>query len=1193
MRLKKLEITGFKSFADRTKIEFAPGITAIVGPNGCGKSNIADAFRWVLGEQSAKSMRGTKMPDVIFAGTKNRKPLNFAEVTITLSDVEGKLPIDEEEIVLTRKLQKNGESEYFINRHPVRLKDLTSLLLDSRIGKDAYTIFEQGKIDQVINLPPIDRRYIFEEASGILRFLQRKKEALRKLEQADQNVNRVKDITGEVYNQIKVLEEQAEKARKYKECKEALEHLEKSVLLARWEIQQRRLDDLSEKAKIQDSNVSLANQEIDALQMEAGQIKVLLSELDQQLKETQEEVFSMRSAKEMRFKERQNHEERLKDLSLKEKRWQSELHALNLKKGEREKERQALQNAHAETSKRLKEAETHVRVQQRQTKSQEDELAQLRFSAGAEQTKMVQLLQAESQCEVQVRQLHVRLEAAQEKQEVAKAQKAHLSKMGQDLQCLIKEKENELESAVSIVEQQKSKFAKMEEQFLSFVGETEKTENQLDELNQSIGETSARFKVLQRLKEEMEGFSSGAKKLIQAALDKKSPLFKKIKGLYEYIIPLKGAEEAIAAVMKPYAQTLVVETAADLDAVLSFAKQHEIIDISLVCLETVADEGTGEENKSGTLKKGRAFSRIEPLEKKVADNLLSRHFLRGSYTVKETLKLLEYVTDYTGLNVWIGDGAFVDAKSVVFSTSQGESNAFLREAEIKQLDKKLERLEKEKEQIERVLNAIQQKREILQGERQELDKTIRQSEMKIVEINFTLQKAIADFEKTKEENKALENEWRIASDLISTLSGSLKELNLAYAESKEKASQAKRQVDLINLQIEKSSSALQIQSKDLKEKENAWQRIVEEHRLQIHAEHVLEVKDFEALSQEKRLKEEIDLGRSSQKQIEIKKTEMESLLHEAEHGLLEVTSARKELEQKIGLRKGAFDHFEIKINDKRRTLKKLENDHHSIKLQAAQAESNAEMLAKEMQARFELNMDLAKSQCTSLDRNLEQAEKEMKRLKAEIESAGDVNMTSIEDCSKHKARHQFLSQQIDDLDCSKNELIAIIESLDEESRRLLSDTFVRVRSNFQKNFSILFNGGEADLQLTESSDILEAGIDIIAKPPGKQMGSINLLSGGEKCLAAIALLFAVFEVKPAPFCILDEIDAPLDDANIERFVNIVKIFSHLCQFIIITHNKRTMAIADVICGVSMEEMGISKILRLNFSKNAEPAIAAV
>lgn len=1180
-----MEILGFKSFADKTQIDFDPGITAVVGPNGCGKSNISDAFRWVLGEQSAKSMRGAKMPDVIFAGTTHRKPLNFAEVTITLTEIDGKLPIEYDEVAVTRRLHRSGESEYFINKHLVRLKDIQSLFLDSGMGKDAYSIFEQGKIDQVINLSPIERRYIFEEAAGILRFLQRKKEALRKLEQTDLNVSRVKDIHKEVERQIIVLEEQSEKARQYKENKAILDRLEKCLLISKWDVIQNKLQDLKSKASGHDYHIQTSTVQIEGFQGQLAEAKQALADAEKALKARTEEVYSVRNHKELQSKEKQTNRERLKDLIAKEKRWQSELESMTERTRHREEERKKLQRQQKENDEQFKELESVVNAQREKVKALEEELTREREKQQLKQKELFKLMQAENHCESEVRQASVRLESAQERQERVYERKERLSQAAKELLKQSDEKKIQLEEAVAAIDKQKDIFAAMEDSLQEIAAEMDKTQEELDRANRDFSELKARQKALQRLREDMEGFSAGSKKLLQEASQPHSPLYAKIKGLYEYFVPEKGAEAALAAVMKPYAQTLVVETEADFDLVIDYIKKKQIKDISLICLEAISGSKDVKETKISDL--------LSPLSLSVIENELAHHFLQGVYLGRKASPTYEAVKTHAGLEVWLNDGAFIDRRSVIFYSSQGENNVFMREAELKALDKKLQEIEREKQKLENVLKAIQQKRLQIQTERTELDKIIRRAEVKLVELNFAVHKAATDLEKMSAEDKMLASDWQSVKSSIEVLTLSVKDLNERHKLAREVAGEAHKQTEQLTAELVKLTENVKSQVSDLRKKESNLQLTSDEHRKLNHALHVLEIKDLESTQQEKRLEEEIEIGQALQGQIELKDSEVEKLLKDVEHTLSDAIAACNELEQQVAVRKSALEHLETKINDKRIVLKKHETDRNQIDIQYAQLTSNCQSLENELKERHKISIAEAKELLASMEKPVEQMEKQMRQLRQLIENAGDINMTSIEECEKYKTRYQFLNQQLDDLRLSKEELIAIIADLDGESRKIFLDTFQKVRANFRKNFEILFNGGEADLQFTESADVLEAGIEIIAKPPGKQMRSINLLSGGEKCLTAMALLFAIFEVKPAPFCILDEIDAPLDDTNVERFVNIVKKFVEHCQFIIITHNKRTMAIADVICGVSMEEKGISKLLSIDFSKNTHSEMASI
>ncbi|HEV8051624.1 MAG TPA: AAA family ATPase, partial [Parachlamydiaceae bacterium] len=988
MRLKHLEILGFKSFADKTKLGFHSGITAVVGPNGCGKSNISDAFRWVLGEPSAKSMRGGKMQDVIFAGTTHRKPLNFAEVTITLADINGKLPIEYDEVAVTRRLHRNGESEYFINKHLVRLKDLHALFLDSGMGKNSYSIFEQGKIDQVINLSPLERRYIFEEAAGILRFLQRKKEALRKLEQTDLNVSRVKDIHKEVERQIIVLEEQSEKARQYKENKNILDKLEKCLIITKLDALQVKLIDAKTNSGVQDNQILASNAQIETFQGQLVDAKQALDEAEKALKIRGENVFKVRSHKELQTKEKQTNHERLKEIAAKEKRWQGELESMAERRRHREDERKGHLRAQKETEKQFAELDAVVKVQREKVRVLEEKLMKEREQQQSKQKELFKFMQTESQCESEIRQTNVRLESAQERHDRLYERKERLSEAAAEIIKQADDKKKQLDEAVVQTEKQKDIFLAMEETLQEVAVEMNKTQDEMDRAQQEMSDFKARQKALQHLREEMEGFSTGSKKLLTEAADEKSPLFSKIKGLYEYLVPEKGAEAALAAVMKPYGQTLVVETEADFHLVADYIKKNNVKDISLICCDAIS--------KSKSSKSSADKENLSPLSMAVIENELSLHFLEGVYVGKKALSTFETVKTNAGMEIWLKDGSFIDRRSVIFYSSQGENNIFLREAELKALDKKLQELEVEKIKLENVLKAIQQKRDQIQNERSELDKSIRKGEMKLIELNFSVNKAASDLDKMRAEDKVLATDWQAVKSSMETLTISLNEFNERHKSAREIAAEAQKQTEQLTADLVKLVEAVKADTAELQKTESALKTVVDEQRKQAHALHVLEVQDVESVQQEQRLEEEIEMGQSLQGQIEQKGTETEKVLKEVEHALTDAIAACNELEQEVAMRKKALDHLEAKINEKRQVLKKHETDRNQYGIQSAQLESNSQSLENELRERHQMSIAEARTLTASMEYSMDQMEKHMRQLRQMLENAGDINMTSID-----------------------------------------------------------------------------------------------------------------------------------------------------------------------------------------------------
>lgn len=1183
MRLIKIKIFGFKSFADTTTLEFHEGITGIVGPNGCGKSNISDAFRWVLGEQSAKSMRGHKMNDVIFAGTTTRKALNFAEVTIVLDNSDNSLPIEYSEVAVTRRLHRSGESEYFLNGHNVRLKDIQSLLLDSGMGKNAYSIFEQGKIDQVINYTPLERRYIFEEAAGILRFLQRKREALRKLEQSDQNLTRVKDIHQEVEKQIVVLEQQAEKARLYKEQRQELELLEKGLMAAKHENLQRRMHEVFQKDEQQRLLLSDTQSTLELLNNELQLSKNTLEASELALRKQSEEMYRTRSEKEIQLREKLSYQERYKEAVAKEKRWKHELEGMGEKREMRRTEKVHLQKQLKECERRLQQLETSSSTQREKVKAKEQEVATLREQYQHAQQQVMKLLQRESEIQSELKQNTVRLENHREREEHLLQRHHRLQELIKTLHSQVKQNREALQDASDSIDGKRDILNDQDEKLQELSLEINSLKSSFDRLQTELTESKARQNVLMRLRNDMEGFSTGSKHLLQETSNPKSPIFKKITALYEYFSPQKkGIEKTLAYMMKPYAQTLVVQTYTDLTAVTDYAAKHKLKDFSIFCLENLQkDTQTLEE-----------FPGLDKLLNDVSSHSNTRHFLHNIFVSDSFAKVEDYFKVNPGVDIWIADGSSIDRRGVFFSLSQGENNVFLREAELKELTQRVEEKNREHEETNSKLKRASEQRAHLQTERSELDKQVRREEMKLVEINFSLQRTQGDLDKALNELKLFASEQTAIEKAIEQLTELLKALEEKHEKAKAELDAGKKNSAAFNLDVEEKLLTLKSTQLAMQESETELQTLAENNRKILHALNVLEVKDNESLQQEERLLEEIAQGQDIQSQIQQRTTEFENILGQTEVSLKEVLSLLADKEQVVLEGKKNIDVGEKKLAQQREKVQLQEKELNQIAIVMAQLESSRHSLEAELQERYNMSMNDVKALHIILEKSLDQTEKQVRSIRQAIEAAGDINMTSIEEFDKYKTRFEFLNQQMDDLNVSKQELAEIIAQLDGESRKIFKETFETIRTNFKKNFKILFNGGEADLQFTDTNDVLEAGIEIIAKPPGKQMRSINLLSGGEKCLTALALLFAIFEVKPAPFCILDEIDAPLDDTNVERFVNVVKQFIDKCQFIIITHNKITMSIANTLFGVSMQEKGVSKLLSIEFA-NQTPSPALV
>jgi len=625
MRLKKLVVIGFKSFADKTTLYFDQGITCIVGPNGCGKSNISDAFRWVLGEQSAKSMRGSKMPDVIFSGANNRKPLNFAEVSLTLSDIQGVLPIDYEEVTLTRRLHRSGESEYFINDNLVRLKDLQNLFLDSGVGRNAFSIFEQGKLDQVISYTPLERRHIFEEAAGIVRFLQRKRESLKRLEQVDLNLSRARDIHQEVEKQIQILTVQAEKSLVYKENKNELEKLEKTNYLLRSQALNKRKRDLEEKQRQKQSEGIKIKEILKSKHEEIHKVKDSLQKNEVKLKVENEKLYQCRSSKEIHLMEVQTHQQSIQEAQAKEKKTQKDLEELSLSREFRLKAIDEILQKQKKIEEEYHDAESKLSHHHDRVKSKEKEVFQIRQDLQVKQQGHLKWLERENQLISEIKQLEVRLENNADRNKKISERKSQLLDDLNHIVKVIEDKKKSLQEVSASVDQHQQKLSKLETQLKEQNKVLELKSKEFDGFQRKLMESKARQRVLLKMRADLEGFSSGGKKLLQESQQPESPFYQVLRPLYEFFNTQGDTAQALAVVLRQYAQTLVVEKESDFSNVIAWAEENRLGDYSLICLELIEKLKKDGKRK---IRKNAFLDLVEP-------GVLANHFLESVEQVKD------------------------------------------------------------------------------------------------------------------------------------------------------------------------------------------------------------------------------------------------------------------------------------------------------------------------------------------------------------------------------------------------------------------------------------------------------------------------------------------------------------------------------------------------------------------------------
>lgn len=1167
MRLKKLKIHGFKSFADRVTLEFHQGITGIVGPNGCGKSNIADAFRWVLGETSARSLRGKKMEDVIFAGTTTRKPVNLAEATITLTDINGLLPTEYDELEITRRCLRSGETEYLINRQLVRMRDVVNLFLDSGVGKHAFSIFEQGNIDEIIQKSPKERRTIFEEAAGILRFFERKREAEKKLELSETNISRIKDVHQEIQKQIALLKEQAKEAESFQGKKEMLEDLESRLLVAKHsslheEKKKLSVQELAKKAEIAEIESSM-----ERFGKDIAEMKLQLENKERDFQEINERLFNARSEKEAKLREQETNSERMKESLARLSEFERQIVNLEEVSKKRKEETKALEEKIRNLKAREEELKAALEKQKAHLMDIEERVLENQKAEAKLKDEKFLLMRSEREVEGEIKETKARSESVREKREKSERESIVRKRAKEELVKKQEEQKKIVSSLLEDVEGKKRTLQKIDQEESALKEYSQNLEEELETLKRDFFHTEARLKSLMRLKEEMEGAEPAFKRLLKECSKEGSPLFGKLKPLFE-VVKIKGEHKALLLQsLKPYSETFAVKDHDAFEAALSFAKREKLNDISLFILESL-DPSMG-----------------DTLEERIASHFLKA--VRKEPDWKEACSLIKKGSASLAL---IEDGGVVDHNLVFTLRGDSEKNAFFREAEIGELKKLSSSIDlKKSEALEKSEIAKVRRRELAER-KLEADKELRRAEMRQLESNFLLQKIGSDLDAIAHEEAKHQEEEKIAKEALSRFEKRLTEL------------QQQMDSKLSELQAleKKSMSVLQRYEEeklDFERKKAALAKFQAEFDAVsvsvVRQEGELKVLYSKAGDEEKekaRLEREKSHLEEWQKKCKVKSSTFEEALTYADTVLGKVLNDSKALESSIKEHKRSIANLEESLKKGYQGLEGVKEMLSKVKIKEAEVDAGLKAKAEEFLQKFKKPIDVESLDLKPLDMPASEAEKKIRTLRKEIEDVeGRINMTSIEELKKQQERHSYLQHQVDDLHLSKEEILSIISSLDNESRQLFDETFTKVRANFQRNFKILFGeGGEADLELIDSKDILEAGIEIVAKPPGKKMRSINLLSGGEKCLTSMALLFSIFEIKPAPFCILDEIDAPLDDTNVERFLNVVRTFADRCQFIIITHNKRTMAIADRLFGVSMEERGVSKLLSIEFNKESSP-----
>ncbi len=1175
MYLKKLEIHGFKSFADKTSLEFKPGITAVVGPNGSGKSNIADAIRWVLGEQSVKSLRGGKMEDVIFAGSEKRRSLGMAEVSLTIDNSKGIFPLEFNEVTVTRRLYRSGESDYLINRVPCRLKDIYELFMDTGAGREGISIIGQGKVDEILAVKPEERRGLIEEAAGIVKYRYRKREAQKKLEDTENNLLRLRDIVYELSSQEGPLEEQAKDALRYKELRAENDELEIGLILE-------EAESMKDKLKNIDNNRSKVESESEQLRTNYHGLRSKEEELRLKLQKTEEKLAGLQEgiyAKNLQLEKKENEKklttERISDLDKQRKsmghdlrQLQEELNGLKKEFEDHQTKGEGLLASVHEKKAKLQEFENHVAKENIRGRERNEKLEELK-------TEHFETLQEETRIKNELTALQQRLDLlVKQEKDVDDRKKDAASKVEVDT---IKLKELEKEAREHT--RQRQGYEQELSGLHEFIGTQGKKYQELKKQGQGLGEErnslAARQKILQEMEREGQGYGVGVKEILR---HKQAGGFPGIIGSVAQLVSVPGKYElAVEIVLGNALQNLVTVDEEAAQEAIGWLKKNNKGRVTFLPITTVKGRPAIDNVPSG---KG-VYGRLSELVEFAKEYQGIMEYLLGRVWLVDDLQTAVAAAKKTGFRYRIVtlDGQLVNAGGSLTGGSVKPSSGGIlsRKRSVQELEKTLSDLEgrlsilkKEEEELLTGVTELRQKEQEIKEKLQEViikeaenikiqERWQAEKERSLLEHdNISLQLAEMISEKSVTQKGITEAEKAVAAFL-----GKVDSMEQVIKELQEKIRTNQTEI----LKKNEKLTQLRIDVATDEEKYTAFKKESSylEQRIRQLSQH-REAKEAERNS----LKEDTKRLEEAFQAFEVEKKGILKELQALEKQLEKTKGEKNELTVLIG-------STDEEAREVEKLLRAKEERLHQYDIQQSKFETSLEGLIDKLFEQHGMSLEQAAEKgIVCEDRKL--AQQRIEEIRAEITGLGEVNIAAIEEHRRLVERLEFLNQQIQDLTEAGEKLHEVIKEMEKIMKKRFEETYYLVNQAFQEMFTKLFGGGRAELVLTNSENLLETGVDIIAQPPGKKTQHLSLLSGGEKSLTAIALLLAILKVKPSPFCVLDEIESNLDEMNVVNFAEALKAFAEETQFIVISHQKGTMEKAHVLYGVTIEEDGVSRMV---------------
>lgn len=1195
MRIKKLELVGFKSFKDRTVIHFDAGITGVVGPNGCGKSNIVDALVWVMGEMSAKHLRGSSMEDVIFAGAEGYAPMGLAEVTLTLENDGGPFPIkylNHSEIMVTRRLHRSGDSEYLINKEQARLRDVQEIFMDTGAGSKGFSIIEQGAIGRIVTAKPEERRTLIEEAAGITKFKVRKRESQRKLEATEGNLVRLQDIIGELKRQLESLQRQAQRAERYRRLRTEIEALEMWVSSVEYK-KLREKTETAEASYIENRDREVTSgSEISQIDANLQTLKADLAERERLTQNKQHEVKALHDAirakekflQELHFEIEQARRNKEMTGSLTEE----SLARQTALKTDLEK----IEQRFAELAERMETVHADYTSKKQVYDEQQSRIRELDTKLTDSRRELLSMVQAETTLEARVHSLEDLIQSLVEEeteaQQLASELQTQFSAIEKNFKRVSELFEKERQLQLNVVNDIEALSANKEH----LSSDLKARESEMNEYKDKLGAVTSRLYGLEDLQNNFEGFQEGVKAVMLWQRQSTESLSPEERALQEKFTPVSDVVEV------PKEYELAMEAALGPRLQLLLAKQPEN---SLEAIDYLKSNKSGRSSfysglgmqmvTTEDIEPLRADARVKVLLKDVAvipeqhrdvvENILDRVAVVDSLT--SALELKKARPDWTFVTV---DGDLIAEDGIISggSTEDASSGVLKRQREIKELktskDEWASKLALAQATWKKVQSSYEQL--IIDLERAQKDHT--EKEIAVAALKKDLERAEAEM---KNSRIAIDKQQGEMDRITAKLSERRSDLSLQTAHLEE----------------------LQAKKADLETASEEATRELSESRTNIDTLQTevtnLQVQDAKVTQEKEGVQRERDVLRSALDEVESRLSRMSSeslksaefvsenqLILEEKKLDLDVSIRRvKEEEDMVSQMRDAYEQVSAEVRDIQDkytsiiTAKaQLQANMNEAQLQLEQARMRETNLVEHIRERYQVELSQVFEQHLHREGGDEaQAAQELKELKDKIGKIGEVNLSAIEEYDEISGRHEFLSKQYTDLIDAKEQLRKVIDRINRICTRRFKETYEAVNERFQKVFPVLFGGGEAKLILIEDAEKGEMGLDIMARPPGKKLQSVTLLSGGEKALTAVSLIFSIFLVKPSPYCLLDEVDAPLDDANVMRFNELVREMAKRSQIIVVTHNKYTMEIAEKLYGVTMEEKGVSKMVSVDLN----------